>query len=73
MERPDFYFEGKPKVWNVSERSRGLGDTIAKVAHATGIDTVVRWASQTFGIDCGCEQRQEKLNDFFSYTHNTLE
>lgn len=46
---------GRPK------KSRGLGDTIEKIIHATGLQIFVE------GKDCGCEQRKEKLNELFPY------
>ena len=42
----------------IQQSSRGLGDTIAKVAKAVGI-------KQTPG--CGCEKRQEALNKMVPY------
>jgi|TARA_R100001443_G_scaffold117291_1_gene141136 arginyl-tRNA synthetase len=45
-------------------KSKGLGDTIAKVTKATGIDKVVKFVA---GEDCGCEQRKEALNKLFPY------
>lgn len=39
-------------------RVQGLGDVIAKVTHATGIDRVVK--AVTGG--CGCDKRQSLLN-----------
>jgi hypothetical protein len=45
-------------------KSDGLGDTIAKVTKATGIDKAVKFIA---GKDCGCEERKKKLNDKFSY------
>lgn len=47
-----------------NEKSKGLGDTIAKVTHATGIDKLVH---KVVGEDCGCKKRQEKLNVKFPY------
>ena len=44
--------------------SRGLGDTVAKFTEATGIDKVVKFVA---GEDCGCKERQEKLNKIFPY------
>jgi hypothetical protein len=41
-----------------------LGDTIAKVTKATGIDKLVKFIA---GEDCGCEERKEKLNKLFRY------
>jgi len=50
----------KPK----KKKSRGLGDTIAKVTAATGIDKVVK---AVVGKDCGCRGRQETLNKLVPY------
>lgn len=44
--------------------SKGLGDTIAKVTKATGIDKLVH---AVVGEDCGCEERRKKLNQLFPY------
>ena len=40
-----------------------IGDKIAKVTERTGIDKVVKFV---FGEDCGCEERQEKVNNYVS-------
>ncbi len=45
-------------------KSTGLGDTVEKVFRKTGIDKV---AKAVLGEDCGCESRQELLNDLFPY------
>jgi hypothetical protein len=37
-------------------KNKGLGDTIASIAKATGLDKLV-------GEDCGCTERQEMLNN----------
>ena len=42
--------------------SRGLGDDIAKVFKATGIDKVAR---AILGDSCGCDERINKLNQMF--------
>ena len=48
--------------------SRGLGDTIAKFTHATGIDKLVEVTAEVLGIeDCGCNGRRETLNNVFPY------
>lgn len=48
--------------------SRGLGDTIAKFTHATGIAKVVEVVTEALGIeDCGCGRRQEWANDLVPY------
>lgn len=56
---------------NLNQQSRGFGDTIAKITHATGIDKAVETATNIFGIkDCGCKQRQELLNSLIPYSTN---
>jgi hypothetical protein len=45
-------------------KSKGLGDTIAKITEATGVDKLVKFIA---GEDCGCEERKEKLNKLFPY------
>lgn len=47
--------------------SKGLGDTVEKILHATGIDKVVHFIA---GEDCGCEERKEKLNKLWKYKKN---
>lgn len=47
--------------------SKGLGDTIAKITEATGIDKVVE---AIVGDDCGCKARREKLNNMVPYKKN---
>tara|TARA_R110000744_G_scaffold348751_1_gene454378 strand:- start:1890 stop:2387 length:498 start_codon:yes stop_codon:yes gene_type:complete len=49
---------------NIDSKSKGLGDTIAKVTKATGIDKIVKFVA---GEDCGCDERQEKWNAKFNY------
>ena len=46
-------------------KSKGLGDTVAKITKATGIKKVVDTVSQGLNIPCGCQQRKEKLNKMF--------
>jgi len=53
--------------WN--KPSQGLGDTVAKVAHAVGADKVADGWAKTMGKkDCGCKGRQETLNRMFPYS-----
>ena len=53
---------------NYNQRSRGLGDTIAKFTHATGIHSLAQIGARAVGKkDCGCKKRQEKLNKMFPY------
>jgi len=51
-----------------NEESKGLGDTIAKITHATKLDVFAHKVAQVMGKeDCGCNRRREKLNDLFPY------
>ena len=54
------------KDWkaNQEKASEGLGDTIAKVTESTGIKKAVKFIA---GEDCGCDERQERLNRIFKY------
>lgn len=47
-----------------NEESKGLGDTISKITEATGIKSLVH---KLFGEDCGCDERQKRLNKLWSY------
>ena len=50
------------------EKSQGLGDTIAKITHATGLDVVADKVAKALGQeDCGCNKRREKLNNLVPY------
>lgn len=51
-----------------NQESKGLGDTIAKVTHAVGLDKVAESVAKAVGKeDCGCNKRREMLNDLFPY------
>lgn len=44
---------------------RGLGDTVARVARATGIAAVARTVERVTGRPCGCAGRRAALNARF--------
>ena len=48
-----------------NRKSKGLGDTVAKITEATGIAEAVK----TVFPDCGCEKRKEWLNKTFPYVN----
>ena len=54
------------KEWKVNyeKESTGLGDTIAKITKATGVDKAVKFLA---GEDCGCDARQTAMNKVFRY------
>ena len=50
-----------------AESDRGAGDTIARIIGPIGGDAYKAWFLETFGVKCGCTERQEKLNEQFPY------
>ena len=56
------------KDFDPNAPSRGLGDTIAKFTHATGIAKAVEVVTEALGIeDCGCGARHEWANGAIPY------
>jgi hypothetical protein len=52
------------------EKSKGLGDTIAKITKATGVQSFTNFLNNNgvFGKKgCGCDKRKEQLNEKFPY------
>ena len=43
-------------------RVEGLGDVVEVITKTTGIKKVVEAVSSKLDVDCGCEERKEKLN-----------
>ena len=55
--------------FDASKPSEGLGDTIAKITHAIGIDKVAEGVARAVGReDCGCNRRRQILNKIFPYS-----
>ena len=50
---------------SVSKAPKGLGDSIAKVTSAVGLDKLVK---TIVGEDCGCDERKDKLNKILQKT-----
>jgi len=48
-------------------KSKGLGDDVAKFTKAIGADMVIK---KLMGDDCGCDERQAKLNALFPHHKN---
>jgi len=61
------FFKEENKEEAESSKSQGLGDTIAKITKATGIKAVVDAVSEATGRNCGCQERQNKLNEMFPH------
>ena len=51
------------------KKSKGLGDTVAKITKATGIKKVVNKISKKIDKDCGCNKRKDTLNRLFPYNN----
>lgn len=49
-------------------KSRGLGDTVAKITRATGLDKVAKAVARVTGKPCGCAERQAALNALVPYS-----
>ena len=52
-----------------NKKSKGLGDTVAKITKATGIKKVVDTVSKVTSKDCGCNKRKNNLNRLFPYNN----
>ena len=50
-------------------KSKGLGDTIAKITKSTGIKKVVDTVSKVTKKPCNCGKRQDNLNRLFPYNN----
>ena len=52
-----------------NKKSKGLGDTVAKITKATGIKKVVDTVSKVTKKPCNCSKRQDTLNRLFPYNN----
>lgn len=58
------------KEWKEWQESlpEGLGDTVASITKATGLDKVAKSVASLLGYDdCGCDARKDRLNKEFRY------
>lgn len=52
----------------LNEESKGLGDTVAKIAEILKMDKVANKLAEMAGKkDCGCNKRKQTLNELFPY------
>ena len=49
------------------KKPQGLGDTVENITKATGIKKVTDAVFGALNKDCGCKERQSKLNKLFPY------
>lgn len=62
--------QARKKTFNqmkLTEKSKGLGDTVEKITTVTGIKKIVEKVSDAVGKDCGCSKRKDALNRMFPY------
>ena len=64
---PRYNYQGNLFILQERSKSRGLGDTIANITHATGLDKLATLYTQVTGKPCGCQSRQEALNKLIPY------
>jgi hypothetical protein len=56
------------KGFDPKQKSKGLGDTIAKFTHATKLDVAADVIAKAMGHeDCGCNKRRKTLNEIIPY------
>jgi hypothetical protein len=59
------------KIRTGLKAGQGLGDTVADLAHLTGMDQLAKLYEQTTGKSCGCDQRRQLLNQLSSSGQST--
>ena len=48
---------------HIMTNSKGLGDDIKRITSATRLDDLAKRIAQLLDEDCGCDDRQEWLNE----------
>jgi hypothetical protein len=51
------------EVFASQREINGLGDVVEAFTKATGIKAIVDKVSDVLGVDCGCDDRRERLNN----------
>ncbi len=54
-------------AWRKRDGETGVGDTLARILGNVGADGLAHWYEKITGHDCGCANRQAKLNAIFPY------
>lgn len=50
-----------------SPEDAGVGDTVARLIGEVNSDQFKHWHRRTFGVDCGCDERQQHWNLLYPY------
>ena len=53
-----------------NNKFKGVGDIVAKLASFTGADALVK---SVLGEDCGCDERQELMNEMLPFKEDVVE
>ncbi len=51
----------------LNSESKGVGDTVEKIAVKTGLSKITEAYTKNTGKDCGCNKRKNILNQLFPY------
>lgn len=65
-----FMRDSTMKVETGGKSGTGLGDLVAELTHLTRLDKLAEGYTALTGEDCGCQARQEKLNNLISFEEN---
>jgi len=57
-----------PLVMLRNDTDKGVGDTLARLLDKLGGKTLAQWYTAITGQDCGCTDRQARLNVLYPYT-----
>jgi predicted O-methyltransferase YrrM len=57
----------RPVELLASHRDMGIGDTLHRCLERLGAGTLAEWYTKLTGSDCGCGDRQRKLNAMYPY------
>ena len=61
------------KRFDPKKKSKGLGDTVAKITNFLYIDILADKIAKLFGYkDCGCDRRRKKLNKLVTYKNKDV-
>ena len=65
--KPELRHEAFLRSEGLAFPDRGMGDTVARIAQATGVAQITEAIANVTGRDCGCARRRERLNQAFPY------
>lgn len=57
----------KPIITQKIDSDKGIGDTVERLIHKTGLDSLSKTYEKLTGRNCGCNNRKEWLNNRYPY------